>query len=171
MPGLVEYLFNYLAHVHNSLTTRGAGASGILSYAQATELGYMVADVDSLPGSQAPSQAYWHSMCNTASAECASQMENYRAQQWAAKSPEGLARLLHLDQDSFAPQHSGGQFYDGFKSVGQLFSHIWSDTMPGAALQTELVQRSAIIIRSYDQNCGGCIYNWAAPPARSRLIR
>lgn len=72
--------------------------------------------------------------------------------------------------DSFAPQHAGGQFYDGFHSVSQLLSHVWSDTMPSADIQSNITSREAILIRAYNSNCGGCISNMPAPPAMARTV-
>jgi hypothetical protein len=103
------YLFNYLAHVHKDLSMK-AGARAGLSYSQLDQLSNMVVGVDSLPGSQSPEHAYMHGMCDAGmgSAQCALATSDYRQKLWDAKSVAGLAGLMHLDQDSFAPMHKGG---------------------------------------------------------------
>jgi hypothetical protein len=138
-----------------------AGARAGLSYSQLDQLSNMVVGVDSLPGSQSPEYAYMHGMCEAGmgSAQCALATSDYRQKLWDAKSVSGLAGLMHLDQDSFAPMHKGGQSYSGFgwSNMGDALAHGWSDRSPSGDVRLMLIERSRGLINSYDSNCGGCI--------------
>lgn len=161
------YLFNYLMHVHRMLSMHGAARAGLgLTYDQIERLGNFVVGVDFLPNSQSPDHAFMHSMCpgGMGAAQCDLVTTDYRERMWSVKSIDGLARLLHLDQDSFAPMHRGGQSYSGFANTWEAIKHGWSDTMPPTDVRMQLIERSRALIRSYDAYCGGCVKNGLKGP-------
>jgi hypothetical protein len=161
------YIFNFLPHVHLALSFEAGNKSGILNYAQMEALSNLTVAVDTLPDSQDPGRASWHGMCDASQSveSCGRQMIRYVDQQWEAKSPEALARLLHMDEDGYAPMHRGGQSYDGFSGgAGQAISHGLSDRAPPVEVQSKIILREAILIRDYNTNCGGCISSWKPPP-------
>jgi hypothetical protein len=160
MTGAFSYLFNYLAHVHRALSMRGAVRADLgLTYDEAERFGKVVVDVDI--GTQAPEQAYMHSMCTAAasSAECGRAIARYTDRLWEDKSVDSLAKLIHLEQDAYAPRHAGGQSYGGFglANMGEAISHAWSDRMPEGAAYDQLVNRTRTLIRNYNDNCAGCV--------------
>jgi hypothetical protein len=106
-------LFNYLSEVHRSIAYEAA--HGLMDYMRARQLAFDVVGVDFLPGSFDPENAHWHRMCTDGDSAdvCSAKTAAYRADVWNMKSEEGLARLLHLEQDSFAPGHIGGQSWNG----------------------------------------------------------
>jgi hypothetical protein len=158
--GAFGYMFNYLAHVHKNITMLGGYHAG-LEYGQLDKLSNLVVDVDSLPDSQTPGMSHMHGMCEggMGAAQCALNTSDYRNKMWNEKSPAGLAGLLHLDQDSFAPKHAGGQSYSGFKTVGEALSHGWSDRAPSNDTRMMLIERTRQLINNYNTNCNGCIKN------------
>ena len=138
-----------------------AGAREGLTYQEAERLGDLVVGVDLVPGSQSPEMAFMHAMCTAGmgAAQCGLATTEYREQMWAKKSVDGLAGLLHLDQDSFAPKHAGGQSYSGFgwSNKWDALAHGWSDRMPSSDVRMQLTDRSRTLIRNYDVYCGGCV--------------
>jgi len=164
VSGRVEYLFNYLGHVHRYLSMHGMARADLgLTYSEVERFGEMIRDVDSLPGSQSPEMSRMHAMCSagTGSAECGLVTSRYIERQWEARSIDGLAGLVHLDQDSSAPMHRGGQSYSGFglSNAGEALDHFWSDRMPDAATRAMLINRTTTLIRNYNDYCGGCVKN------------
>lgn len=156
------YLFNYLAHVHRNISMHAGARSG-LTYNQLDQLGGLVVEVDALPGSQSPEAAYMHGMCEAGmgATQCGLATFDYRERMWNAKSVEGLAGLMHLDQDSFAPKHAGGQSYSGFglSNLGEAIGHGWSDRSPSSDVRMNLIERSRVLINNYDAFCAGCVRN------------
>lgn len=155
------YLFNYIGTVHKALTMEAAQEAGLPGNFRQSRLGDLVADVDNLPGSQNPENSFMHGMCGggESAALCDLRTSDYREAMWALKSPQGLAALLHLDQDSFSASHVGGQTWRGVgnMSLGDLVSHVISDLGVESGMRGTIVNRSTQIIRNYDSNCGGCI--------------
>lgn len=102
-----------------------------------------------------------HAMCaaGMGTTQCGLATSDYRKRMWAMKSVDGLAGLLHLDQDSFAPKHVGGQSYSGFgwSNKWEAFAHGWSNRMPLSDVRMQLIDRSRTLIGNYDAYCGGCI--------------
>ena len=65
------------------------------------------------------------------------------------KSIAGLAGLLHLYQDEFAPGHANLHPYDGQVDL----QHILGDMTPPKALSARIVEGSSQIIRDYMARC------------------
>jgi hypothetical protein len=68
---------------------------------------------------------------------------------WNLKSMAGLAGLLHLYQDSFAPGHTNLAPYDG--SVG--WTHVKGDMSLPPALADQIIRGSSEIIKNYMNYC------------------
>jgi hypothetical protein len=136
-----------------------------MSSGDARALGQLVSDVDKLndngtlgsvlnADSQQPDHAYMHSMCQAggAAAACVSATADFIEKSFAMKSMQGLAQVLHAEQDYLAPGHQMKQ-YDGSVGVG----HIVSDANPGA-LRPVLVRNTTATIIEYNNRCDGCIF-------------
>jgi RHS repeat-associated protein len=161
VTGAFGYLFNYLAHVHKDLTYRAARMAGLNLLASDLLSGATVM-IDfqgpSLGGSigiefasQDVEHSHMHAMCagGSSAALCDLKIADYREKLWEMKSMAGLAGLLHLYQDSFAPGHANLHPYNG--SVD--WQHIQGDRSPPPALASQIVRGSAEIIKNYLNNC------------------
>jgi hypothetical protein len=91
--------------------------------------------------SQNVEHSHMHGMCAGGSSAtlCDLKIADYREKLWNMKSMAGLAGLLHLYQDSFAPGHANLQPYNG--SVD--WQHIKGDRSPPPALANQIVRGSA----------------------------
>jgi hypothetical protein len=107
-----------------------------MSSGDARALGQLVSDVDKLndngtlgsvlnADSQQPDHAYMHSMCQAggAAAACVSATADFIEKSFAMKSMQGLAQVLHAEQDYLAPGHQMKQ-YDGSVGVGHIVRDI-----------------------------------------------
>jgi len=157
------YLFNYLSHVHRSPTLEAMAGSDI-KWQQQTDLANAVSDVDWLPGASNGDRAYMHGMCQVvqSASVCQSRIQEYQDSLWEQKSLQGLAGLLHLLQDSYAPGHIGRQEWDGSyaNDIPGTLKHLWGDGMPPQVTRDMIVDDSRQLIMGYDQYCGGCIRNY-----------
>jgi hypothetical protein len=113
--GSIKYLFNYLAHVHKDLTYRAARMAGLNPLASDVLSGATVMVDFQGPrvggsmgvefASQDVEHSHMHGMCagGASTALCDLKVADFREKLWNMKSMAGLAGLLHLYQDSFAP--------------------------------------------------------------------
>jgi hypothetical protein len=157
-----SYLFNFLGHVHRYLSMHGAATANLgLTYGEIEQFGEMVRGVDALPGSQDPEMSRMHGMCMAGESpgDCGRITARYIDNLWEEKSVDALAKLVHLDQDSYAPKHAGGQPYSGFglSNLGEAVAHGWSDRMPDSSVSDMLIRRTQTLIRDYNEYCGGCV--------------
>jgi RHS repeat-associated protein len=162
--GAFSYIYNWLAPVHKSVTVEGAEGSG-MSRADAKALGQLVSDIDKLnddgtlssvfsADSQRVDHAHMHSMCAAGSGgvpACVSVAAEYIERSFEMKSMQGLAQILHLEQDYLSRGHQMAE-YDG--SVG--LRHFLRDADP-ATRWPALVRNTTNTIIEYDNRCGGCI--------------
>lgn len=151
------YLFNYLAHVHKDLTYRASRMAGLNPLASDLLSGATVmvdfqgprfgGDLGIEFSAQDVEHSHMHAMCagSSSAALCDLKITDYRERMWNMKSMAGLAGLLHLYQDSFAPGHANQQPYNG--SIG--WDHIKGDMSPPPALANQIIQGSAEIIKNY----------------------
>ncbi|VWX62648.1 hypothetical protein VARIO8X_60393 [Burkholderiales bacterium 8X] len=95
--------------------------------------------------------SHMHGMCaaGSSSQTCSRRVEQYRQSLWDLRSIDGLAGLLHLYQDEFAPGHANLHTYNG--KVG--FEHLRGDSMVPRAVEEEIVKGSSAIIEEYLRRC------------------
>lgn len=153
---------NYLAHVHKKLAWDAARAAG-LGIVAADLISGAVVTIDFqgvVPGdgplgysiqAQDIEHAHMHGMCASGSTmdACAQRVADYRTKLWEMNSLAGLAGLLHLYQDEFAPGHANLHSYDGTVDL----KHIIGDLSPSPELSAKIVGGSAKIIQDYLARC------------------
>jgi RHS repeat-associated protein len=139
---------------HNGITTEAIQIAG----SPCPDLPGFVALADFLPGSQAPSNSFWHAMRDGTVGESAqsasAKYQQYVDEQIRGCSCAGLARALHAIQDSYSPAHSNFQPWNG--SPVPLPSHVFRDSYPSNATRQQAVNASVSAIRRYKEQCTGC---------------
>ncbi|MYM28511.1 hypothetical protein GTP58_09270 [Duganella sp. CY15W] len=158
-----SYLFNWLSHVHDSVTREGAQKAG-MSRDEAKALGNLVVEVDKLnddgslgsifnADSQNVPHSYMHSMCASGNTQpqCVAAVAEYIEKSFAMNSLQGLAQVLHAEQDYLSPGHQM-RTYNGHVGL----DHIIDDALPGK-LRPVLINNTKATIIEYDNRCGGCI--------------
>jgi RHS repeat-associated protein len=160
-------LYNYWRSVHRGLTGEAATKSGLnLSYEQSNNLANMVSAVDTENDTHSRASAHVHAMCSLdwASAQCQQKHYDYRSENWERRDLLGLARLLHMQQDSYAPLHKGGAGYGGIMRNGLGLDpysywvlHFITDMAPVGNYRSQVINHSAQLIRNYNDYCGGCV--------------
>ena len=88
------------------------------------------------PGSQDPEHAIMHGMCppNMTSEECQQKYQEYIDKYMNSCTREGLARVIHAVQDTFAHGHQTFPTYNGFSHLPP--SHLVNDGLPTATDHT-----------------------------------
>ena len=162
VTGAFGYLFNFAAHVHYYMTEAAAQTAGLTSD-EAKDLAQRVVGVDALPGSQEPENSFMHAMRAPGQTDDSLYYATgeYNAKLWEMGSIDGLAGLLHEQQDGMAGGHVGGQTWYGtfdetlFHPLTGLF-HLIQDQ--GTFNWKADVSGSAQLITNYNKSCGGCVH-------------
>ena len=85
----------------------------------------------------------------------------YESSMYGLASIDGLAGILHMQQDSYAGGHQGGQFWYGM--LGGLMrppasaEHFWRDMEIDQRTTDAVVRQGTRTILDYQSRCGGCI--------------
>ena len=117
-------------------------------------------DVDKLPGTQDPANAYWHAMRDPwqSVAQARELFEDYVESSLAQCDDKllGLARALHAVQDNASAAHSGMQVWDGgwtrWHAPGPV--HLFRDAFRTPYEHQDAVEQSKRIVERYQKKCG-----------------
>jgi hypothetical protein len=119
-----------------------------------SELAKATAMADFLPGSQDPSNSYWHAMRDGTGSQTVEQagalFYEYIEQQIKSCTVQGLARALHAIQDSFAAGHRDFQQWTGRVPTP---AHLRGDVLPSQITLRKAVNASKELMIKYKNTC------------------
>ena len=137
---------------HSYITTTALGGTTAFPW-----LPGLVVEVDFLPGSQDPANAYWHAMSDALTGQTPDQAQTlylqYVDQQIATCTQQGLARALHAVEDSAAEGHQGFQPWDGGTYGVPSWTHLMADWFPSDASVANAVEQAQYVLFQYEKTC------------------
>lgn len=116
-----------------------------------------VSGVDGLPGSQDPSNSFWHAMRDGKTGQSPEEarrlFDKYVDDNIRSCTQEGLARALHAVQDTSPAGHRGFQAWSGGFGGIPSPAHLRGDVLPSKRTLDDAIEKSKEVLRRYKASC------------------